>query len=212
MITLTENSAFTIHPYDVRQHPTEPFFVRSDGLVMRLPITARSKSLWTDGSLRKTGYRSIMHKGKNHAVHRLVAESFLENPENKTTVDHINGRRADNRVENLRFCTMAENAANRHNIEELSDEPWIQYRHIYAEQAKQTRLRNLDSRLQKNRDYYQKHKEERCAWQRQYEQEHRDERKAKHQEWYLANRDKCLAKMRENYQKRKAKAHVISST
>lgn len=49
------------------------------------------------------------HIGKNYAVHILVAQAFIPNPENKPCIDHINGDRSDNRVENLRWCTIAEN-------------------------------------------------------------------------------------------------------
>ena len=46
------------------------------------------------------------------AVHRLVAIAFIPNPECKPVIDHINGEREDNRVENLRWTTVLENANN----------------------------------------------------------------------------------------------------
>lgn len=59
------------------------------------------------------GYQRIvlMKEGikKRYMCHRLVAQTFIPNPENKPFVNHINGNPQDNRVCNLEWCTQSEN-------------------------------------------------------------------------------------------------------
>lgn len=49
---------------------------------------------------------------KKYQVHRLVAQTFIPNPDNKSCIDHINGDKSDNRVCNLKWVTHEENSDN----------------------------------------------------------------------------------------------------
>lgn len=50
------------------------------------------------------------HKQKTYHVHKLVADTFLVKVDGRNYIDHINGIKTDNRIDNLRWCTPKENA------------------------------------------------------------------------------------------------------
>ena len=51
-------------------------------------------------------------KRKQHSVHRLVAQEFLENKQNKEVVNHLDFNKLNNKVENLEWCTQKENVSH----------------------------------------------------------------------------------------------------
>jgi hypothetical protein len=61
---------------------------------------------------RKDGYEVYSLNRKIKYVHRFIAEKYIPNPENKPCVNHMNGIKWDNRVENLEWTTYYEN--NKH--------------------------------------------------------------------------------------------------
>lgn len=86
-------------------------WVREDGCVF-VPANGPKKAHWTFGSNDGQGYLRVMIKGKNYKVHRLVAETFIPNPENLPEIDHLNRIPQDNRCENLRYCSRSQNCRN----------------------------------------------------------------------------------------------------
>jgi hypothetical protein len=63
-----------------------------------------------------SGYIYVRVNKQKYALHRLVASTFIENPDNKPVVNHIDGTKTKNSVANLEWVTVQENSQHNHNV------------------------------------------------------------------------------------------------
>lgn len=97
----------------------------------------------------KDGYLLICLNNKTRRAHRIVADTFIDNTENYSQINHINGVKSDNRVENLEWCNQSYNM--KHRFEKLGVVPYNKGKHMSTKQRKYlSRLKKGKNRLGKN--------------------------------------------------------------
>lgn len=93
---------------------------RIKSLPRKSPGTFTTKTTYLKANLSNNGYlffRIINDAGisKKFSQHRLIAINFINNLNNYPCVNHINGLRNDNRIENLEWCTHSQNSKHGYN-------------------------------------------------------------------------------------------------
>lgn len=117
----------------VKNHPTLGVLVASNGMVFNRVGPSKTVYKWTFGSIAGR-YVQVRIAGRLYLVHRLVAETFLPNPEGKTQVDHILRDTLDNNVCQIKWATPSENGRNRVNntgLAELLDADRKMYQKVW---------------------------------------------------------------------------------
>ena len=86
----------------------ENYVIYEDGRVY-----SRKTKMYLYSGTGKEGYHYVRlnknGKGKKFYIHRLIAEYYIPNPDNKSHIDHIDGNKLNNNINNLRWVTNGEN-------------------------------------------------------------------------------------------------------
>ena len=98
----------------------EDYQITDDGRVW-----SKKTNKWLKPQLGGNGYYQVGLCKDNKCfirkIHKLVAEHFIPNPDNKPFIDHINTIRTDNSKSNLRWCTQKENMNNPISLQNNSE-------------------------------------------------------------------------------------------
>lgn len=88
---------------------TDNLYVTRDGQIQNTKT-----GNWLKGDVNNCGYRRIQVNNKRFFVHRLVAMAYLPNPDNLPQVNHKDGNKKNNHVNNLEWCCGSHNQQHRY--------------------------------------------------------------------------------------------------
>lgn len=168
----------------INNHPN--WQVSNIGGLIRNKKTKEIKST----HVHNNGYPCVSLDGKSYLIHKLVAEAFVPNPENKPCVDHIDGNKANADATNLRWATYHENNSNPATSwknAHFGVEPWNKgITNPYSEEAL---AKMRDGSIKGGATMYQKSVEKRESpeWER-IEQEYLQRQRELQKEWYAENK------------------------
>lgn len=101
----------------MKQYRDSPYFVTEDG-----QIFSKVKNKFMKFGKAKGYYRiNLMKPWGTKLVHRMVAELYIENPENKKEVNHIDGNILNNNISNLEWVTRSENEYHKHRLKKQTN-------------------------------------------------------------------------------------------
>ena len=102
-------------------------------------------------ALNNRGYLAVYIRRETHMVHRLVAQAFLPKPPGKDYVNHLDGNKLNNCVDNLEWCSIAENNehARRTGLHKQARGHTIKYT---SAESKRTALANLKDKSKLSND------------------------------------------------------------
>lgn len=89
-------------------------------LIRKIKVGRFTIGTISEGYDNSTGYMRTMFNKKRHKTHRLIWIHHYGNIESNMQIDHINGNRIDNRIENLRVVSNQQNSFNSHNTKGYS--------------------------------------------------------------------------------------------
>ena len=92
---------------------SEYFEYKDGNLYWKKLLSKRNPIGKIAGSTNSAGYRQVQICGKHHLQHRIIWEMFNGIIPDGLQIDHINGNKSDNRLENLRLATPSQNQANK---------------------------------------------------------------------------------------------------